>query len=64
VLRRAGRGCASNVLRHRRKEPEAFLYAFDLLELNGTDLRGRPFEVRKATLANIPRKCRLDVRLN
>jgi ATP-dependent DNA ligase len=52
------------VLRHRRKEPEAFLYAFDLLELNGTDLRGRPFEVRKATLANIPRKCRLDVRLN
>ena len=27
------------LLRHRRNEPQAFLYAFDLLELNGTDLR-------------------------
>jgi len=25
--------------RHRRNEPKAFLYAFDLLELNGADLR-------------------------
>ena len=30
-----------------------FLYAFDLLELNGTDLRREPIEVRKATLASI-----------
>jgi hypothetical protein len=27
------------LFRHRRNEPQAFLYAFDLLELNGTDLR-------------------------
>ena len=26
------------LLRHRRNEPQAFLYAFDLLELNGDDL--------------------------
>jgi hypothetical protein len=31
----------------------AFLYAFDLLELNGQDLRREPLEVRKATLASI-----------
>jgi ATP-dependent DNA ligase len=37
------------VLRHRRNEPQAFLYAFDLLELNGVDLRREPIEVRKAT---------------
>jgi ATP-dependent DNA ligase len=34
------------LLRHRRNEPEAFLYAFDLLELNGVDLRREPIEVR------------------
>ena len=35
------------LLRHRRNEPRAFLYAFDLLELNSTDLRREPIEVRK-----------------
>ena len=45
-------------------EPQAFLYAFDLLELNGTDLRREPIEVRKATLASILRKARHGVRLN
>ena len=35
------RGLATfQLLRHRRNEPQAFLYAFDLLELNGTDLGG------------------------
>jgi bifunctional non-homologous end joining protein LigD len=52
------------LLRHRRNEPRAFLYAFDLLELNGTDLRREPIEVRKATLASILRKARHGVRLN
>src|SRR6478672_10496353 len=34
------RGLATfQLLRHRRNEPQAFLFAFDLLELNGTDLR-------------------------
>jgi hypothetical protein len=30
-----------------------FLYAFDLIELNGDDLRRDPLQVRKATLASI-----------
>jgi hypothetical protein len=55
---------AFQMLRHRRNEPKAFLYAFDLLELNGTDLRREPIEVRKATLASILRKARHGVRLN
>jgi ATP-dependent DNA ligase len=33
-----------------------FLYAFDLIELNGDDLRRDPLEVRKATLASIVAK--------
>ena len=37
---------------------------FDLLELNGTDLRREPIEVRKATLASILPKARHGVRLN
>ena len=51
------------LLRHGRNEPQAFLYAFDLLELNGTDLRREPIEVRKATLASILRKSRPGLRL-
>ena len=47
-----------DVLRRRRNEVDAFLYAFDLLELDGTDLRREPIEVRKATLASILRKSR------
>ena len=43
---------------------KVFLYAFDLLELDGTDLRREPLEVRKATLASILRKSRPGVRLN
>src|SRR3954464_10220215 len=50
--------------RQSRNEPQAFLYAFDLLELDGTDLRREPIEVRKATLASILRKSRHGVRLN
>ena len=55
---------AFQLLRHRRNEPKAFLYAFDLLELNGTDLRREPIDLRKATLASILRKSRPGVRLN
>ena len=66
-----GRWCAVTggvatfqLLRHRRNEPQAFIYAFDLLELNGADLRREPIEVRKATLASILRKSRPGVPLN
>jgi bifunctional non-homologous end joining protein LigD len=54
---------AFQLLRHRRNEPQAFLYAFDLLELNGDDMRREPIEVRKATLASILRKRSPGVRL-
>ena len=38
---------------------------FDLLELNGTDMRREPIEVRKATLTSILRKAKpYGVRLN
>ena len=40
-------------IRYRRQDSSAFLYAFDLIELNGADLRRAPLEVRKATLANV-----------
>ena len=46
------------------RRPQALLYAFDLLELNGTDLRREPIEVRKATLAQHPAEGRHGVRLN
>jgi ATP-dependent DNA ligase len=42
----------------------AWTVAFDLLELNGSDLRREPIEVRKATLASVLRKARHGVRLN
>jgi len=41
-----------------------FLYAFDLIELNGDDLRHDPLEVRKATLANVLAKAGNGIRLN
>ena len=43
-----------DLLRRRRNEAMAFLYAFDLLELDGQDLRREPLEVRKATLGQHP----------
>jgi bifunctional non-homologous end joining protein LigD len=40
-------------IRHRRHHPSVFLYAFDLVELDGDDLRRDPLAVRKATLASV-----------
>ena len=42
------------LLRHRRNESRAFLFAIDLLELDGLDMRREPIETRKATLASPP----------
>ena len=51
------RGVSSfDKLRHRSHDPEVFLVAFDLLELDGQDLRREPLEVRKRDLASILRK--------
>ena len=51
-------------LRHRRHDAAVFLYAFDLIELNGDDLRRDPLEVRKATLASLLSKARAGIRVN
>src|SRR5262249_29664878 len=51
-------------LRYRRGDGGVFLFAFDLLELEGRDLRREPLEVRKATLASVLRKGRPGLVLN
>ena len=43
---------------------DAFLYAFDLLEINGTDLRRDSWEVRRATLTSVLRKARDGIKLS
>jgi bifunctional non-homologous end joining protein LigD len=53
-----------NRIRYRRHDATVFLYAFDLMELNGDDLRREPLEVRKATLASVLAKAALGLRLN
>ena len=40
-------------IRHRDHDDCVFLYAFDLIELNGDDLRRDPLVVRKATLTSV-----------
>src|SRR5262249_45552383 len=58
-------GIASfDLTRHHRHNGRAFLYAFDLLELNGDDLRRDPLEVRKATLRSMLAKVGLGLRFN
>src|SRR6266478_156633 len=51
-------------IRYRHHDSDAFLYAFDLFELNGDDLRRDPLQVRKATLASILAKARSGIRFN
>jgi bifunctional non-homologous end joining protein LigD len=42
-------------LRYRRQDGAVFLFAFDLLQLNGQDLRPEPLEVRKLELGKLLR---------
>jgi bifunctional non-homologous end joining protein LigD len=51
-------------LRWRHHDRHVFLWAFDLIELNGQDLRREPIEVRKATLASVLRLCRAGIQFN
>src|SRR5260370_28511773 len=58
-------GVASfDLVRHHRANDSVFLYAFDLIELNGDDIRRDPLEVRKATLASILAKASPGIRFN
>src|SRR6266481_1449383 len=51
-------------IRYRRHDASVFLYAFDLIELNGDDLRREPLDVRKATLASLLKRTAPGLRLN
>src|SRR5262249_21121776 len=58
-------GVASfDLIRHHRANDSIFFYAFDLIELNGDDLRRDPLEVRKATLRSTLAKAGLGLRFN
>jgi bifunctional non-homologous end joining protein LigD len=58
-------GVASfDLVGHHRANDSVFLYAFDLIELNGDDLRRDPLEVRKATLASLLAKPGPGIRFN
>jgi bifunctional non-homologous end joining protein LigD len=51
-------------IRYRRHDAAVFLYAFDLIEVNGDDLRREPLDTRKATLASVLRRAALGLRFN
>jgi bifunctional non-homologous end joining protein LigD len=53
-----------NRIRYRSYDGSVFMYAFDLIELNGDDLRRDPLEVRKATLASVVAKASVGIRFN
>jgi ATP-dependent DNA ligase len=51
-------------IRYRRPDTEVFLYAFDLVELNGDDLRRDPLLVRKVTLERLLARAASGLRYN
>src|SRR5262249_3140841 len=53
-----------DLVRHHRANESIFLYAFDLIELNGDDLQRDPLEVRKTTLRGMLAKAGLGLRFN
>jgi ATP-dependent DNA ligase len=58
-------GVASfDLIRYQRADESIFLYAFDLIEQNGDDLRREPLEARKATLASMLAKAQPGIRFN
>jgi bifunctional non-homologous end joining protein LigD len=58
-------GIASfDLVRHHKANERIFLYAFDLIELNGDDLRHDPLEGRKATLEMMLAKAGPGIRFN
>jgi bifunctional non-homologous end joining protein LigD len=60
-----GRGLSVfDLLRYRRHDHVAVLCAFDLIELDGEDLRAEPIEVRKRTLMSLLRRVQPDITFN
>jgi bifunctional non-homologous end joining protein LigD len=59
------RGIAAfDLIRYCQNDACVFLYAFDLIELNGDDLRHDPLVVRKATLTSVLAKTAAGIRFN
>ena len=52
------------MIRRQRHSPGVILCAFDLLELDGRDLRRAPIEDRKALLANLLRRSHAGIVFN
>ena len=48
----------------RKGSPDAFLYAFDVLELNGRDLRAQRWDARRAMLTQLLDRCLDGIRLS
>jgi ATP-dependent DNA ligase len=51
-------------IRYRRHDADVFMWAFDLIELNGDDLRGDPLAARKATLLDLLARAAPGIRFN
>jgi bifunctional non-homologous end joining protein LigD len=51
-------------IRYRQHDRDVFLYAFDLIELDGDDLRHQPIERRKAAFAKLIRRAKTGLVLN
>jgi ATP-dependent DNA ligase len=51
-------------LHSRQHNEDVLLLGFDLLELDGTDLRDEPLEKRKASLAKLLRRSNAGIRFN
>ena len=53
-----------DLVRHHRANERIFLYAFDLIELIGDDLRRDPLEGRKATMEMVRAKAGPGIQFN
>jgi bifunctional non-homologous end joining protein LigD len=53
-----------NRIRYRRHDGDVFLYAFDLIELNGDDMRTKPLERRKVLLIRLLTKASAGLQVN
>jgi len=53
-----------DLIRHQRHGDDALLIAFDLIELDGEDLRRTPIELRKRSLAKLVRRPHAGIVLN
>ena len=53
-----------DLLRYRRQDDAVTLSAFDLIELDGMDLRPEPIEVRKRTLKGLLRRSHPGIAFN